>query len=758
MTEIRRIPITVPPMAGEAIDSWLETLAHRTQTAWVDLTGAVGRPRDAITRLSPQEAEDLSAATGVAVDQLHAMTLARYDGIALTIDPKTGRLDKKFPWHPRRGAKFCPHCLAESGGRWPLSWRLTWTFACLKHRCLLTSSCPSCGRIPRHVPIPDELAPTPGRCSGRRPGVSSRGDRCHHALSSTEVLHLHDGHPALTAQRIVDNAIATGRASFGIYAHNPQPTAFVLADIRAIAGKTFAYATTEEIGERLPPDLVAAYLLNKPAQDDRAGNHPRAAYQPPAETSITAAGVTIALQCLMSSNTGEAATSLRWLFDRIRTPTMPLGPAAGAPWRNIGTSSVLAAVQSAAPADPKPIDKLRHGPLAGGRRYPQPSAAEVASFAQKLPTLLWPPWSLPLTTGGHMHRSARKSLPVVILLQAYAIAPNEAAHRLNSSLQDRQIARVLRLLTRHHRWPPMHQAIIAYTDWLRSAIIPIDYTRRRQIDYTDVLPDQTWFAMCRETATAGTGPSSAGLIRDYLIERISAAPSPGDTSPARRTMIADCPFHLTPGLVRELDDYAQIFLKDKGIHNEPVTYSPPTELIEGFDLPGKDLLNFDVNALHTAIASSRTRTDTLQRANITLEAARYALSENPVPPQEHRDSRAIHRARVVLPPHRLYELHHAQGQSLKTIGEAAGVSRQTITRLAHYYGMPTQTPGRPVHCRIHPEWLYAQYIVKNRTIRDIADELDVSVATVARWAKNYGIPLRPRGGRSHKSALLEANT
>ncbi|WP_370070097.1 hypothetical protein [Mycobacterium sp. MAA66] len=465
--------------------------------------------------------------------------------------------------------------------------------------------------------------------------------------------------------------------------------------------------------------------------------------------------MTIALQCLRSTNTGDATTSLRWLFERIRTPTIPLGPAAGGPWKNIGTSRVLAAVQPAAPAEPKPIDKLRHGPLADGRRYPQPSADEVAAFARKLPTLLWPPWSLPLTVGGHKHRSTRKALPVVILLQAYNIVPNEAAQRLKSSLQERSIARFLQLLTRYHRWPQMHRAILAYADWLYTADIPIDYTRRRQIDYTDLLPDQTWFAMCRETPTSGTGPSSAGLIRDYLIERISAAPSPGDTSPARRTLIADCPFHLTAELVRELDDHALMFLKDKGIHNEPVVYSPPTELIDGLDLPGKDLLAFDVHALHTAIASSLTRTDTLKRANITREAARYTLSENPRPTQEHDDSRAIRRARVALPPDRLYELHHAQGQSLKMIGEAAGVSRQTITRLARHYGMPTRAPGRPVQHRISHEWLYTQYIVKNRTMRDIADELDTSPPTLARWAKNYGIPLRPRGGGSHKSALLK---
>ncbi|MDR3658460.1 MAG: TniQ family protein [Mycobacterium sp.] len=760
MTAIRRIPISVPPVDGEAIDSWLEALAHRTQTAWADLNGALGWPRDVVTGLSPQEAEDLHAATGVAVDQLHAMTLARYDGIALAIAPKTGRLDKKFPWHPRRGTKFCPECLAESGGRWSLDWRLTWTFACLKHRCLLAGSCPTCGRIPRHSPLPSELVPLPGRCLGRRPGakpgVGSMEDRCHTNLGTAEVLHFDDRHPVLTAQRIVTEVIATGHGRFGIYANDPQSAPLVLADLRAIAGKVLAYGTDDDIRERLPADLFDAYQSNQPVLPDRVGNHPRTAFQPPADASTAAAGVMIALQTVMSATATDAAASLRWLVDRISTRRASSGSVGDGLWHNIGTSAVLAAAQSATPAAPKTIDKLRYGSPAGGRSYPEPSAHDVAAFAQKLPTLLWPPWSLPLTLTGHMHRYMRRALPVVILLQAYNIDPKDAAHQLNTGLNARQIARFLRLLTTHDRWPQMHRAIIEYTDWLRTAAIPIDYNRRRQIDYTDLLPDQLWIAMCRDTATPGRGPSGAGVVRDYLAERISGVPSPGGKTPERRTLIADCPFHLTPELMTALDHHALIFLKDKGIHDEPVVYHPPADLIDGLDLPGKDLLNINVGQLQTAaVASSMTRALALKRANITREAARYVLAETPIPTTKHDHSWAMRQAQLVLPPDRLYELHHREGQSLKAIGEAAGVSRQTITRVARSYGMPTRNPGRPVQHQVSHEWLYTQYIVENRTLSDIAEELGATASTVARWAKNYGIPVRRGGGASHKSALAK---
>ena len=42
MTAVRTLPIRLPPVAGEALDSWLEALAHRNATAFGDLLSAVG--------------------------------------------------------------------------------------------------------------------------------------------------------------------------------------------------------------------------------------------------------------------------------------------------------------------------------------------------------------------------------------------------------------------------------------------------------------------------------------------------------------------------------------------------------------------------------------------------------------------------------------------------------------------------------------------------------------------------------------------
>ena len=38
---VRTLPIRVAPIEGEALDSWLEAIAHRTHTAFGDVLSAV---------------------------------------------------------------------------------------------------------------------------------------------------------------------------------------------------------------------------------------------------------------------------------------------------------------------------------------------------------------------------------------------------------------------------------------------------------------------------------------------------------------------------------------------------------------------------------------------------------------------------------------------------------------------------------------------------------------------------------------------
>ena len=223
---MRTFPIRLAPLPGEALDSWLEALAYRLNVRLGDVLGDLGLaapfqngvreiavPTDWTIALREEEAARIAHATGTDPQQLHSMTLMRFNGRALRIDEAKRQVSKHVLWGRPRGSRFCPECLADSGGRWPLIWRLGWSFACLIHNRLLADCCPDCGRVQRERPFSRHALPVPGQC-GIRP--SRTGDLtipagCGQDLAQAETLSLPAGHPALAAQRLVLETIDSGR-------------------------------------------------------------------------------------------------------------------------------------------------------------------------------------------------------------------------------------------------------------------------------------------------------------------------------------------------------------------------------------------------------------------------------------------------------------------------------------------------------------------------------------------------------------------
>lgn len=217
MIHHRRIPIHLAPIEGEALDSWLEALAHRTQTSWGDLLTAVGLGEPATIRWLPpwmidptaDQREAIHQATGIDLDDVGRMALSHYEGRALAVAPSRERLDNTFPWGPRAGTRYCPQCLAESGGRWQLTWRLSWTFVCYKHKCLLVDQCPVCRTRSRVRTRPAELIPALGRCEAPAQVRPNKFTRCGADLTTAHTHNFADeNHPALMAQRWIDHVVA----------------------------------------------------------------------------------------------------------------------------------------------------------------------------------------------------------------------------------------------------------------------------------------------------------------------------------------------------------------------------------------------------------------------------------------------------------------------------------------------------------------------------------------------------------------------
>ncbi|HET9973076.1 MAG TPA: TniQ family protein [Streptosporangiaceae bacterium] len=225
------IPIRLPPLPGEALDSWLEAYAHLLHVTvrdiftfagldWGRVNGEQRTSKPLLCRLDEPDLAALSAVTGVPAATLAGMTLARYEGTGLAeVTSEPGRPRTPRWWRQLTGSRYCPRCLAANGGRWMLAWRIPRAFACTRCQVLLTDTCPHCGR--RHQRTCTGQPRQPGRCDltglplppPRRPrgGLVS----CTSDPAATPALALPPGGLALAAQQHIDAVISALIASRG---------------------------------------------------------------------------------------------------------------------------------------------------------------------------------------------------------------------------------------------------------------------------------------------------------------------------------------------------------------------------------------------------------------------------------------------------------------------------------------------------------------------------------------------------------------
>lgn len=768
---MRTLPIRVVPIDGEALDSWLEALAHRNRTRFSDMLTAVGLCADRgasgtsvwSVSVTGQQAAAVSTATGATPQRLSAMTLDHYAGRALRVNAGTGTLSRAFPWSRARGSRFCPPCLDETNGRWQLPWRLGWTFACLTHQCLLADHCPRCGQLQRVRPHVGELVPRPGHCAAPAAQANGRGaTRCGALLADATAPMFGPDHPVMNAQRLVDAVIDAATADFGVYATQPVARIDVLADIRAIAGRALAYATEHDLGQRIPADLFAVYS-NEPYAALGGDGGVRPAAKPglaaPASAAATALGVIIALHTLAQADIVTAGQNLRWLITSARDRGLAVR-ATNIGWGR-GISPVLTGIQLAA-LEPvlSPGDQLRYRIGTALPRHPDMPTRHAERLARRLPVMLWPVWSLRLTIPGCRHRQLQSALSAAVLMVGGRLTPARATSLIGSALDGRALTRVLQLMRKHQAWPAIRDAIIAMRERIRAVAPPIDYQRRRQLDCTHLLPDSVWEEIRSSTNALEPG---VGIARGFLYEQLTGSPvgtaADGLSHRLFHRKAYDFPIYLTAELNCALKDYARTFFADNGIDDEPLTWQPSATVLDGLPLPVVDPAAVDIGELHRLL---RTEPGTLRAAAAQLgsssDVLRYLLSTTPPDTSAlSAGGRAAGRAprttaTATLPRERLVELYHGQGMSLQDIATDAGLSRQALTTMARDYGIDIREPHRPLSTSVDRVWLHEQYHTHRRTLPDIAREAGMSTTTLARWARKYGIPLRGRGGLSHAAA------
>ena len=350
------------------------------------------------------------------------------------------------------------------------------------------------------------------------------------------------------------------------------------------------------------------------------------------------------------------------------------------------------------------------------------------------PTMLWPTWSLRLCPPSLFQRGARLALSAAVLLVGTPVAVGQAAALLGGQASGPQVVTVLWQLTKTDYWHQIRSALIQLADHLDAHPPPIDYQRRRHLDYTGLLPETAWSGICR---CSGTRPEGASTARRYLRERLSTLPAfanpllPDEAAAA--ASLALFPTRLTPELKAALDEYALTFLAEQGISDEPVHWQPPTELLDGLRLPGADITNVDVPEVHRLIRQQQLPPGVAAKQfSVSVDAIRVTLEEHPAPRQPRRPPApsttvrragpAYQKASLALPRSRFVELYEHQHASLRHIAAMIGVSKQTVTELARDYRIPLRRPQSPRKYTFDRDWLYREHVIKGRPLAELARE------------------------------------
>jgi uncharacterized protein YerC len=333
----------------------------------------------------------------------------------------------------------------------------------------------------------------------------------------------------------------------------------------------------------------------------------------------------------------------------------------------------------------------------------------------------------------------------------------QALARLEADVNTRAFTHCLNGMAATAYWHDILTALSRVAAYLDEKPGPIDYDRRRHLDYTDLVSPPQWRTINRRAGTR-LDDKARQVATAYLYERLSTRPARthpsvrGDAAFATHlnVFVAQVNHCLRQGL----DQAGLDFLNDRGINGEPVTWNPPMALLDDLHLPGDSAHHLEIAEVHRLISTEKlTITRTARTLGTTDSTVKYLLDQNPpvttaISTLRVASAPARARAAATLDGPRLRRLYEVEHRSLRDIGALCGVSRQTITRLARSHGIPLRPAHRDTtHTKVQREWLEQEYVVKGRTLPDLAHERGVSTATMNRWAQDLGIAVRPRGTR-----------
>lgn len=716
LASLDTIAVRQRPLPGEAIDSWLEAYASRLQTGVLDIFALAGLApagtRTASTvagrglwiySLTPAEAAALSALTAVPASALSGMTLTRYHPALVTVGPATRLPGPSRWWRQTAGSRYCPGCLAATGGRWQLSWRLPWSFACPLHQMLLADACPACGRPARQVRGRLADIPQPGRCRARAP---AGGTPCRELLAGAATPALPADGLILRAQRHIDTIISElprgGAAA-------RAPLLGSLDDIHAIIHASLSALRVPAI---LPAPARQA-LAELGDQIIVPGSEQPRWGQERCSPPMAAFGAAVAVHMLRGGPACPDPVVARWLTraaaDYKARRNLPGGPAARLlkRWKKATPALQNALLKT---LDPQLAvrDRLRYATPAATPAPPARGTGQARAPA--VPSLLWPSWALRLNPCGLFDPLPYRAILSVLLLLAashdtrYHDAQALLGHHFSSSGSSGYIA------PRLQQAGALDAVLSALSELARKLDehgAPIDYARRRALFNPAPFNHQAWREHCDHIGYQ-RHRRQENTARILLTELLTGNhpryfPPPHNLSADDCFIYARVVFRLPAQLLTHLHDQATQLLSGARI-DEPVHWEPPFGWLPGARWPGPHPDDIPAARMWQLIHAGHSRTTTAAKLGTSIEHIRLIAARHPQP-----------------------------------IPQRQPAPRTTIPRTA-------------VSQRIDPDWFTRQYVTKGRTLADISRDVKITPNALARYVHQLGITPR-RGGAGHRNPL-----
>ncbi|MFE1880145.1 TniQ family protein [Streptomyces diastatochromogenes] len=736
-----RIPIWVAPVTHEGLDSWLAAYARRLAVSETDLLAQFGLP-DArfefmVRALTGRERDAVSRRTGVEPADLVAMTLESWNGLVVTFDPETRLIASTPPsiLHSGRYSRFCPACLDATPGRWLLSWRLPWTFACTRHSSLLHDRCPRCGttqRITKRLDVPKA-----GVCIGARGATG-----CGFPLSQSPSIELPAGGHVLRAQENI-NATVLGPSPASARARQRAKDLMVIAQrvLRSLPthvneAPTLVHQVLTECGDTLPT---------------------RTRRREASDAHNTAVGVAVA-DVVLDSKMAEHEAVFPWLMQANAAAraqdAYPITWAHG--WYKAAGPGLATRALAAVDERVSWVTRIRYGTTTSSPAWPTSTEVDVQRRAAKVPAMLWPAWTMRVLQGGPTgHRLAgfRRGTASLLLLPGTYWTFVQASRLLGNNLTKTNWDALTEIVDEDD-CNVLTTTLVLLARALDAHESPIDYDRRRAL-FTEgeVVVDASAFrAYCRRQGrlyNQGLYKYLLWLVRHFLL-----GAEPGSSSRSFAAHMNNA--HL---LETELRVFAHQQAKENlHIHgiDEPLLWEPPSDWLPALRWPGVDWEDINLERIGTQLAKRQPLSQVAESVGVSEDHIRLylettALAAPRIPPEPPKRSLGAPLPKQgILAPESLHKLYITDRMSTPKIAALVGCTPATIGRLLKEAGIPVRRREGPLRAAdgtvVTADWLEREYVQLGRTTTELAEELDCHNAFVSHLLKRHGIPTRPLFG------------